>query len=324
MDGSRSPDVSSEAVGFIGDLDDPWIATMADAIAAGRHVDRLNCGEALPERPFQEASPPPQTLVIHRHHLVEDDAARLVAWRARERDARLRLVLCVSPYVRYAELERWSTLVDMVVSEAIAAEVLPGRLARWLDGATRVERPSRPPIPSVQIEIAGGDGELGRALVDACRAAGYSAQEVDDAEIGGLPGPAGRRGRAASPGSRILTVWEVPVLEPGWPQRLEWRAARAGPVIALAGFADRDIVARARQAGATACLELPCDVDDLVDTVDRAIVSTPAESWPIPPRIEPPHAFPPPRRRARASQHGMAVAPSTWPDRGGRPTIPRS
>ncbi len=323
MDGSRSPDVSSEAVGFIGDLDDPWIAAMADAIATGRPVHRLNCAGRLPERPFEEASPPPQTLVIHRHHLVEDDAARLVAWRARERDARVRLVLCVSPYVRYAELERWSMLVDMVVSEAIAAEVLPGRLARWLDGSARVGNRPRAPIPSVRIEIAGGDGELGRALVDACRAAGYSAQEVDDAEIGGLPAPAGKRGRAASPGSRILTVWEVPVLEPGWPQRLEWRAARTGPVIALAGFADRDVVARARQAGAVACLELPCDIDDLVDAVDRAIAATPAESWPIPPRVEPPHAFPPPRRKARAAQHGMAVAPSTWPERGGRPTIPR-
>ncbi len=326
MDGSRSPDISPEPVGFIGELDDPWIAAVADAIAAGRTVHRLDCAGALPERPFAEASPPPRTVVIHRHHLTDGDAAQLDAWRARSRETRLRLVLCVSPYVRYAELERWSPLVDMVVSEAIAAEVLPGRLARWLDGSARIGTRTRAQISSFRIEIAGGDGELGRALVEACRAAGYSAQDVDDAEIGGLPGPASKRDRSAPSSSRILTVWEVPVLEPVWPQRLEWRVARTGPVIALAGFADRDVVARAHKAGAVACLELPCDTDDLVDAVDRAVALTPAEAWPIPPRLELPHAFPPPRRKARQPrrhpQHGMAVAPSTWSDRGAGPTIP--
>ena len=49
-------------------------------------------------------------------------------------------------------------------------------------------------------------------------------------------------------------------------------------MIALAGFADRAIVARAREAGAVACLELPCDLDDLVDAVDRAVVATPPDS----------------------------------------------
>ncbi len=123
--------------------------------------------------------------------------------------------------------------------------------------------------------MAGGDDELCRALVDACGAAGYPAEAIDDQEIGGIPGP-GRRQRSGSASARVLTIWEVPVLEAAWAQRLEWRARRTGPVIALAGFADRSVVARARGAGAVACLELPCDLDDLVDAVDRAVDSDPA------------------------------------------------
>ncbi len=314
MDAARSADVSPVNVGFIGDLDDPWIAAIADAVAQGRAVHRLNVAGTLPEHPFDRTSTP-RVVVVHRHHLTDRDAARLETWPARGRDEGLRLVLCISPYARYAELERWSALVDMVVSEAIAAEVLPGRLARWLDGAARTR--SHPPGPSVRIEVAGGDGELGRALVEACRSAGYIAQDIDESEVGGTPGPAGRRGRPAPAGQRVLTVWEVPVLEPGWAQRLEWRAARTGPVIALAGFADRAVVARAHEAGAAACLELPCDVNDLIAAVDRVIDTTPADSWPVPGRAEPPHILPPPRRKARQSQpRGMTVAPSTWPDRG--------
>jgi DNA-binding NarL/FixJ family response regulator len=109
------------------------------------------------------------------------------------------------------------------------------------------------------------------------------------------------------------------VLEAGWAQRLEWRARRTGPVIALAGFADRAVVARARGAGAVACLELPCDLDDLVDAVDRTVTLATPESWPIPARVEPPHELPP---RRKASRHRSLVAPPTWPDGGPLPRIP--
>jgi hypothetical protein len=162
---------------------------------------------------------------------------------------------------------------------------------------------------------------LCRALVDACIQAGYAARQVDDQEIGGNTQPR-PRDRSVAATERVLTIWEMPVLEPGWAQRLEWRARRAGPVIGLAGFADRAIVARARGAGAVACLELPCDLDDLVDAVDRVVSSTPLDAWPIPPRIEPAHILPPPRRNTR--RHVSMVAASPWPERGPLPTIPRN
>jgi hypothetical protein len=98
---------------------------------------------------------------------------------------------------------------------------------------------------------------------------------------------------------RVLTIWEVPVLEPEWAERLERRSRATGPVIALFSFADRMIVAGAKACGAIACLELPCNLDDLLDVIDRTTRSMPLESWPAPARLEPPHVLPPRPRRLR-------------------------
>jgi hypothetical protein len=315
MDASRTRDQSPCPIGIIGDLDDPWVVGIAEALAAGRQVHRVTCAGPLPDRPFGPA-PLPRAIVIHRHTLGAADAERLQKWRAHPDDPAPELVLCISPYVRYEELERWSSLVDLAVSEAVAGDVLPGRLARRLDGYDR----QRPPSVrfACRIEVAGGERELCRALVDACARAGYATRPVDDQEIGGGPtSPVRDRRRPA--GERVLTIWEVPVLEPGWDRRLEWRAQQTGPVIALAGFADRSVVTRAKQAGAVACLELPCELDDLIDVVDRIVGLTPPDSWPIPARVEAPHRLPPPRRNPR--RHRLLVAPATWPDDGAAPTI---
>lgn len=300
MDESRSRDGSPCPVGFLGDLADPWIAAIADALAAGRRVDRVQCDGPLPDRPFGESSPP--ALVIHRHKLGAADAGRLAEWRAPNDDRVPHLTLVVSPYARYEDVERASARADLIVSEATAAEILPGRLARRLDGD------GRPGPPPCRIEIAAGDAELAGVLAEACSRAGYTTRVVDDRQIGG-----DRCELPAHP-ERSLTIWEVPVLEPGWARRLEWRARQTGPVIALAGFADRAVVTRAREAGAVACLDLPCDLDDLIDAVDRAVLRTSAA------RAEPPHQLPPPRRNPRR-QRTLAV-PSRWPDGDPPPTIP--
>jgi hypothetical protein len=315
MDASRSTDASLCPVGFIGDLGDPWVVAIADALAASRAVHRVDRPGPLPAWPFEGAHPP-RAVIIHRHRLGPNDAGRLEEWRNRDPEQPTRLFLCVSPYVRYEDLERWSGPVELAISEGTAAEVLPSQLARRLDGQDR-RRPSSG-IPAFRIEIAGGDDELCRALVDACILAGYSARQVDDQEVGGNP-QARPRDRSGSSAERVLTVWEMPVLEPGWPQRLEWRVHRTGPVIGLAGFADRAIVARARAAGAVACLELPCELDDLIDAVDRTVSLTPTGSWPVPAGLEPGHVVPPPRRNAR--RRGGLVAVSHWPDRGPLPRI---
>ncbi len=162
MDASRSTDASPSAIGFIGDLADPWIAAIADALATSREVHRVACAGTLPDRPFGEAAPP-RAVVIQRHRLSPLDVRRVQDWRARAGDADHVLILCISPYVRYEELERSSGLFDGVFSEATAAEVLPGQLARALDGRQR-RRPASE-YPGLRIEVAGGDDEW-------CRTAG--------------------------------------------------------------------------------------------------------------------------------------------------------
>ena len=75
---------------------------------------------------------------------------------------------------------------------------------------------------------------------------------------------------------RVLSVWDVPVLEPDWPELLR-RQSSLGPVIALLGFADRATVARAKAAGAAACLDLPFDLDDLLHVVRRVSAAVESE-----------------------------------------------
>src|SRR5262249_22843902 len=102
----------------------------------------------------------------------------------------------------------------------------------------------------------------------------------------------------------------------GWSERLNRYASANGPVIALVGFADRAIVTEAKSNGAVACLELPYNLDDLVDLIDRTDRSLPPEAWPLPARAEAPHALPPrPRRARRHHESSMAVPPWSESDR---------
>ncbi|HWE38312.1 MAG TPA: hypothetical protein VG406_17200, partial [Isosphaeraceae bacterium] len=77
--------------------------------------------------------------------------------------------------------------------------------------------------------------------------------------------------------------WDVPVLDPRWPERMA-RRARTASVVALLAFADRETVATARRAGAAACLEWPCELDDLAHVLDRIAAG---------PRADAGHALPP-------------------------------
>jgi hypothetical protein len=302
----------------MGDLGDPWVAAIADALRDAGETRRLDCPGPLPDRPY-DGGPFPRVLVIHRHRLTGIDADQVRGWREAPNGSSMPvMVLCVGPYVRYEALERWSGLVDLVVSEAIATDLLPGRIGRLFAGAERLGPQSE--VPAFRIEVAGGDESLCQALADALGAAGYQAEVIDDQVIGGL---LRARNRPAALPDRVLTIWEIPVLEPGWADRLEWRARRTGPVIGLAGFADRAIIAQAKAAGAVACLDLPCDIDDLIDVVNRAVRTTAPETWPVPARAEPAHDLPP-RPHGRADRPEISAVPAPWSERGPLPRIPLS
>jgi hypothetical protein len=291
-----------DTIGFIGDLDDPWVAAIADAIPAGFRVARLSCSGDVPDEPFAPDELP-RLIVMHRHRLGALDRARIKRWRERRESAIAPIVvLCLSPFVRYEDAERVLGLIDHLIPEGTAADILPGRIARLFPAT---EPPSRRDATSFAIEVSGKNDDLCRTLVDACIRLGYRAAAIDD-----LLGAEFARTRlpAIPSQERLLTIWEVPVLEPEWPEVLTRRALATGPLIGLMGFADRATVSQAKSHGAVACLDIPFEIEDLIDSVERAAGSCSPDHWPVPARIEPPHQLPPRPRRRAASRETSSVA----------------
>lgn len=249
---------SNRPIWFVGDLDDPWVAAIADAVPGP--VTRVACAGEWGDGFFQ-GLPSPATLLVHRAILTAQDAERLARLR-RERPGALRVVLCVGPQPRYADVERWSALSEVVLPEATARETIARHAAAPDD---RREGGRGGPRP--RVDVVSGNYELRLALTEACHSAGYIARAAVDCG-GGSPAP--------------LCVWDVPLLEPGWPRTLA-RRSRTGLVVALLGFADRALVRQARSEGASACLELPCDPADLVDVLDRLSASRPDPVHEVPP-----------------------------------------
>jgi hypothetical protein len=303
-------DSNEGAVRFLGDLSDPWVVAIADALPTRASIERVDCAGDLPDNPFDPARPS-RAIVVHRHSWNAGQAKRIKSWRARRASGNApTLILCFSPYLRYEELEQLVSLFDQIVPEATAMDVLPGRLARLIDGIASPG--SRTETTSFRIDIACGTEELGEVLVQTCAQAGYRVERADDSRFGEDLQP---RISPVSRTERVLTIWEIPVLEPSWPERLDRRARATGPVIGLMGFAERSTVTLARANGASACLELPCDSDDLLDVIDRVTRSISLDQWPLPPRAEPPHVLPPrSRRRASAPTNSCAAEASLWSD----------
>jgi len=257
---------------FVGDLTDPWVSAIASAVAPPRFD--VACPGDFPEIWPAEAQAA-RTLILHRPNLTTTDAERLRALRGRN-GGPPRVILCAGPNVRYHQLERWSPLVDVLLSEATAAEVVCRHLQ---------ENPSRPrpdgPHPAVS--IASTNLDMRGMLADACRTFGH---DVIDGDF------------AAHPAGSIV-IWDVPILEDDWEARLRGLAGR-NRVIALMGFPDRLIVSRARAAGAFACLELPSDPADLAFVLDRAAVT----SF----RIKTGHDVPPEPIGLKFAKNGSAIA----------------
>ena len=161
-------DPTESLIHFLGDLSDPWIAAIADALPSSISVRRIDCPADVPDHPFQPGRPP-RLVVVHRQHWTASDARRFKSWREpRPSGAGPTLYLCFSPYFRHEELERLLPLFDQTVPEAIAADVLPGRVARLID------RSARPfvgaPVASFRIEVACGTARWARRWFSDSRA----------------------------------------------------------------------------------------------------------------------------------------------------------
>ncbi len=164
-----------------------------------------------------------QTLVLHRATLTETDLLQLRRLRSDRAGpgGALKIVLCLGPFARYHLVERCAGVVDVILPEATAAEVI----GRYLG----IEPPPFD-IPRPRVAVISRLFDLRLVLAETCRAAGYPpemARDWDEAPEG------------------ALVVWDVPVLEEGWETILS-RQARHRPVVTLFGFADRALVAEAR------------------------------------------------------------------------------
>jgi hypothetical protein len=255
---------------FVGDLGDPWVVAIADRLPAA--VRRRQCQDEMPES-WAEDEPSPGLVVIHRPILTGLDVQRIGRLRGRGEPA-MRTVLCVGPHARHDDLVRSARLFDAVLPEATAAETIrrhvePGRA-----------RPGHRPT----VGVVSGLHEVRGFLVDVCRGVGYRAEAAEDRE---------------DLAPRGIVVWDVPMLDPGWPERMA-RRSRSASVVALLGFADREAVTTARQAGASACLEWPCDLDDVAYVLDR-ISSLP--------RAEPGHSTPPSPALGRRGERVEVAGP---------------
>lgn len=270
-------------VWFVGDLDDPWVASLADALPV--NARRIACAGELPDDWAGDdpgaatAAAGPRVVVVHRAWLSPYDAERLVRLRTRsaaEGEAP-RVILCVGPNVRHADLERWSArgMIDAIVPEATARDTI----GRHLVTGELDDVHWRPALPRPRVSVVSANSELRRTLAEACEALGYRTEPASDWSEAAATGPA---------------IWDVPVLELDWPRALA-RRARLGAVVVLCPFASRALVSQARAQGATACLDLPYDLGDLGHVLARVTA----------PLGEPAHVVPPrpvsARRRAPAT-----------------------
>lgn len=246
---------------FVGDLGDPWVASIASALPAGSA--RLHCPDALPDAwPLHALRAP--VVVVHRATLGPADLDRLRRLRDRDGDPP-RLVLCAGPLARYHHLQSWAMLVDSVLPEATASAVI----VRHVRPAEARRLPPTPgPVPVVVVST---NHDLRLTLADACRRAGYE------------PRPA-RDWRHAPAGG--LAIWDVHDLEPDWPRRLA-QATYGRRLVALLNFPDRRRVSVALARGAARCLELPCDPEDLIFVLDDLRSRIPATL-----NVDPAHPVP--------------------------------
>ena len=296
---------------FLGNLDDPWVVALLAAAGEFSLVRAIPCRGDLPERLF-EPEGPPRVVILHRSRITAVDVSRLDRWRPGLRSNPLpQIILCVDGYVRYAELERCSRMVDLVLPEATAVETLPRHVRRLVNDEPETPRHADPGAPGV--EVVSSDHELRLILAETCVAAGFQVRSASDfRDARGFAGPVGN--------GPVITVWDVPVLDPAWTQRLEERC-KLGPVVALMGFADRATVSEARRHGASACLDAPVDPHDLIDALNRVGRAVPVGTVRSPALRQPERACAPgtsgAREPGKSWQGGdpRTGAPRRWPDR---------
>jgi hypothetical protein len=313
-------DASQPTICFAGDLSDPWVVGLQTSIAHLGRVRSLNWTGEITDRLLEQAQAQ-GVLVLHCVRLSQAEAARIDGWRsfAGTRGAPP-ILLCYSPYVRYAELERASRGVDLALPEATAGDILPRHVLRLLNARHSLSSPGAA-AQSFPVWVKSDNHELHAVLGEICTNRGLQlVREADCARL--LQEPSTSSGASTTP---VLTVWDVPVLHPNWPETLR-ELTRNGPVVALLGFADRATVGQARASGASACLDLPLDAEDLVYVIE-AVNRTRKQAAPTRSsgRTERAHKIPPAPASRSAPEHRAPREteqhPPPWSRAKAKPTI---
>jgi hypothetical protein len=189
----------------------------------------------------------PFRIVVHRRGLGHTELAATTEIRARANlvsGGRVEIDFLVGDLARYAEVQTIAALVDRIVPEAIAADVLAPRLERSF-GLSAAAGDS----VVADVGILSTNRPLAETLAAWVDAFGHRPKIVD-----GWSDPLSSR--------HDLLIWDAPILSGRWLVRLRDQARRRS-VLVLLGMAHRDIVAQAKAAGAVACLDLPFEAEDL-------------------------------------------------------------
>jgi hypothetical protein len=272
-------DACGRSIWFLGDREDPWVRAILETVSDLPGLRPVHCPGELSEQSIWDSAEV-DLVIVHRNHLSNDDMLCIERLRsARKGVEQPRVIVCFSPFVRYAELERCAQSVDLVIPEATARETLRERLSVLLGEAGKVV-PQDPPEPTNLI-VASTDPELREVLAAVGRQEDFRA--ILRADLDGF----------TSDEQPLVTVWDVPVLSADWPQVIQ-RQSHFGPLVALIGFADRASVTLALSAGAMACLDVPFDLEDLRQVLDRArLMGRTATPGATVNRIEAGHTLPP-------------------------------
>jgi len=255
------------SIWFQGDWSDPWCEGLALVMPRAAVVHRLETSSPWPRK-----SEPPGLLILHRARLIPGEVERFASWRkASIWSAFPPSILCYASFARYAELERWLTLVDAAIPEATAADTLPRRVEQILGLSTDQGQPVRD--ESARVLVVSTNPDLRRTLADHC--AEWVSRVSVVPELRSDPKLPPEKGPSRwKPGPTVVVI-DVPLLEDGWESQIV-NASRLGPVIALLGFPDRSVVEAVRNLGADVCLELPFDRDDLGYAIQRCLAGASA------------------------------------------------
>ena len=140
--GPMDGDSKTRSIWLLGDPEDPWVGLLRAALAPDRGRRAV--------RPDRRRRPRPS--VRSRQSARAVDLAPVAPDPGRRGEARRNgspsrpntkfpIILCYSPYVRYAELERAAARVELAIPEATAVETFP---VTSLDCWPRAARKTRP------------------------------------------------------------------------------------------------------------------------------------------------------------------------------------